>query len=866
MVSADSIYQEGKKAYYDGRYDVAISILDSCLKVIDKLSDEPTKLHVSAEQRLGNSARKARRYGKADLHLHHALEMSNSVYGEGSDRSAGVMLDLGSLYEARGMYTRSLEWTAKCKQITERLHGPGSKKMAYIKMNDANTYYAMGNYSKSISMLYEVPKIYQKTLKEDDQNFNRVFLTMSNCYRKKGDLNTALEFAQKALNIKLLNYHEEHPSVPKYIEAVAKILVELGEIEEARIYFKRSEESIRARGNFQKLGANLNNAARIYQAKGEIKQALVQYRRALTMNEQVGKPTDYIKYNVAMCLYDLGEREEAQSLLLGIKDYQKDPQILLRLSKWALRGGNVEKAHLYSVQAKKVIPPGDDFRLIKHMVNEAKILATTDLDSSWQRINEAITYLTEMRMTYEGQDSKNYINEELDYIFDFSVALGLQRYNASEQNPSAASDLFQIIEQAKAASFWDDYSEDNANYYGGVPPELLEEIEILKAEGIDQRASLEAKMDLLRTKYPKYFQKKYSLDVPALDEVQAKLPPGLALLDYYLRDDEVICMLLSHDEVKVLQYKLEETFHFDNELLLLSEEIRRITIVPHGRIHMISFDQLRHPDSGDFLLEKYAFSYQVNVRGIFTEPSAESRMKYLGFSPKWEGNEMLAAEGGENRDMLLPLPGAREEIADVSELFKGTVLNEGMASEEAFYESVSDYDLIHFATHASVDPENELNSVLFLHSDAASGDGRLEMDEIMKTEVNANLVLLSACETGAGLLKTGEGVMSLARAFQYAGAKSVFMSLWRANDQSAHPIVLDFIRNYKSGMTKDVALQKSKLKYLETADPLLRNEFYWAGFVVSGDLSAYPRSNRWWISIVVLLSLASLLLLIYKFR
>jgi CHAT domain-containing protein len=234
----------------------------------------------------------------------------------------------------------------------------------------------------------------------------------------------------------------------------------------------------------------------------------------------------------------------------------------------------------------------------------------------------------------------------------------------------------------------------------------------------------------------------------------------------------------------------------------------------------------------------------------------------LGFVPEFKTPN--APSSSATRSSLVALPAALQEVDGASKLFESKVYKGASAAEENFYAEAPLYNVIHFATHAQIDPENELNSYLFMSQVEGEEDGILYADEIMRTDINADMVILSACETGGGGLSTGEGVMSLSRAFQYAGAESVLMSLWRANDQSSKPIILDFLKNYKHGMPKDVALQQSKINYLKSSDPLMRDEFYWAGFMINGDLSAELSPFSWVSKAVVMLFVFGIVFLLFR--
>ena len=220
----------------------------------------------------------------------------------------------------------------------------------------------------------------------------------------------------------------------------------------------------------------------------------------------------------------------------------------------------------------------------------------------------------------------------------------------------------------------------------------------------------------------------------------------------------------------------------------------------------------------------------------------------MGFAPEWATIDDESQDGN-FRSELIALPGAALEVEKVSALLGGKVLKGENASEKNFKQEAAGKDILHFATHAQVDPDNETKSCLFLIGEAdpfKDDDGKLYINEITDEDISAQLVILSACNTGNGKLSSGEGIMSLARAFRYAGAESLMMSLWLANDQSSLPIVTKFVENIKNGMTKDLALQQSKISFLSKADPMMQDEFYWAGFQINGNID--PMVNKYIIS------------------
>jgi len=123
-----------------------------------------------------------------------------------------------------------------------------------------------------------------------------------------------------------------------------------------------------------------------------------------------------------------------------------------------------------------------------------------------------------------------------------------------------------------------------------------------------------------------------------------------------------------------------------------------------------------------------------------------------------------------------------------------------------------------------------------------TGDGWLNTADIYNLELDAQLTVLSACNTGSGQLKKGEGIMSLARGFFYAGCPSIIMSLWEVEDQSGTEIMGAFYKYLKRGKTKDGALRLAKLEYLKTANSRRAHPHYWLGYVSIGNNSPLYKS------------------------
>jgi CHAT domain-containing protein len=161
-----------------------------------------------------------------------------------------------------------------------------------------------------------------------------------------------------------------------------------------------------------------------------------------------------------------------------------------------------------------------------------------------------------------------------------------------------------------------------------------------------------------------------------------------------------------------------------------------------------------------------------------------------------------------------------------------------MATERNFKIKAADYSIIHFAMHTLIDDEDPLKSkmIFTLNNDSAE-DGFLNNYEIYNLNLNADLAVLSACKTGLGKYNRGEGVMSLARGFMYAGVPTIIMTLWEIEDVSSAIIMNYFYKRLKEKVKVSDALRDAKITYLDNSDVVRSHPYFWAAYVQIGDNS-----------------------------
>jgi CHAT domain-containing protein len=137
--------------------------------------------------------------------------------------------------------------------------------------------------------------------------------------------------------------------------------------------------------------------------------------------------------------------------------------------------------------------------------------------------------------------------------------------------------------------------------------------------------------------------------------------------------------------------------------------------------------------------------------------------------------------------------------------------------------------MLHFAVHAELNEQDPMSSALLLAAEG-KGDGRLKVGEIFSLNLKANMVVLSACETGLGKLSNGDEMVGLTRAFIYAGTPSIITTLWKVNDRASYELMKEFYEHLKTG-NKVEALRLAQLKTMqEFPEP-----FYWAAYQLTGE-------------------------------
>ncbi|NJN78766.1 MAG: CHAT domain-containing protein [Saprospiraceae bacterium] len=199
------------------------------------------------------------------------------------------------------------------------------------------------------------------------------------------------------------------------------------------------------------------------------------------------------------------------------------------------------------------------------------------------------------------------------------------------------------------------------------------------------------------------------------------------------------------------------------------------------------------------------------------------------------------------RDGTVQLQGTGKEIQAISTHFGGDFDQSETATKANFLKNAPDFGILHLAMHGEANYEHEkFANLKFTNTKGQSKEAYLlYQSEIANMDLNAQLIVLSACETGLGKYIYGEGIASLGRSFMYAGVPSVVMSLWKVDDKATSQLMPYFYENLAAGMSKDKALHEAKLTFLKKEDFSKLHPHYWAGFVAIGDVQPIKKQTTW---------------------
>lgn len=757
---------------------------------------------------------------------------------------------------------------------------------------EAASYSDEGKYQLALD-LYE--KSLRISLKELDEDF------VSSTYRLMGDLYTRLqdykksnEYLKKELTKVLGKGSSAKNKIVKSCYVIAQNYGRLQKIDSAKFYLSLAKRRLQSSDPmyyeyYQILGE-------VYQKEGNMDRALVAMDSALILikSSNLG---DYRMENARLYARRALMYHQNNDYDLALSDYQSSLKKLAADSTVALGvwGNPSPKQIQNKVEFLEVLK--DKAITIKEMGNNKATLLTTQL---------AIEVLDSLKPSFQNEGDKQLLIENAYDLFETGLAVTYNQY-LKDKNPNHLKQAFFYIEKGKSTVLLEALLNAKAYRFSNIPVSLLEEEGRLKStiknlerqiavkdnakvkeELFENRKKYQKLIKSFEDNYPSYYNLKYNQEVISLDELQGSMNSKQIMVSYFFGKGALYAMGITKEKVDFLKIAKD---NLENELSVFKialadrssqisdfqktghsiyqkilqpfvegQRYDRITIMADGPLHYIPFESLYN--GSEYLVENTAFGY-INSATLLhqLQTGTVANHQVLAFAPDF------STQSKNSSINFAPLPNSAEEVRHIANYFGGKTYFGNQATLKHFRENLKDYGIIHLATHAQTNDENPEYSFLAF-TPQENEENLIYVNDLYAIRLNADLVTLSACDTGLGTFQKGEGLISLSRAFFYSGARSIVNTLWKINDNSSSEIMVTFYENLSKGMYKDEALRQAQLSFLQKhRENKFSHPYYWSSFVVSGNVDPIVEENNLWIYLLLgVLLLTSVIAVVHKIR
>jgi CHAT domain-containing protein/Tfp pilus assembly protein PilF len=645
----------------------------------------------------------------------------------------------------------------------------------------------------------------------------------------------------------------------------------LGNYEKALFELNQAISIARMKGiRKAEIATTLNNMGLIYREMGQYSKALNAFDSALAIDQKLKSRwgTAYDLRHKGITFFKMQKPEKAIPLLKTALNEAHAIGNLINESKTLLNLGDV----YFSIQNRKEAKVAYQKALTLsqnmsiHEIKWRSLYGLANLSLPDQpRVAERL-----LRQAIEVIESirSNIKIAQLKENFLFNKLMVYETLCRLLADAGKISEAFEIAERSRARNFIDLLGNQRLSLNRNIDQKLYDQQATLK-ERIEMQSALVAQSTQNREleNYQKaLFKLKNDLDnvmleiqhqnpqllslvsVKPLDvkELMKIIGPETALIYYYILSDEILSWVVKKEKIELFRTPIERTSlgekildfrrriqnlepldtlsnNLYNTLIapIISslKGVKQIGIVPHGYLHYLSFATLWN--GTDYFIDNFP---------LFYIPSAGVLKYTLEKRGNKKNSKVLAVGNPDLGDPVFDLPFAEHEVDSIKWNFSNiTTLTQERATKKWVVEHINEYGIIHLASHGEFDPINPLFSSIKLAKDRKV-DGDLAASEIFGLKINADLVVLSACQTGLGKVTQGDDVIGLTRAFLYAGTHTLISTLWRVSDISTAILIKNFYRRYT---------QLNKADSLRQAMLHVKNRYphpgYWGAFTLVGD-------------------------------
>lgn len=543
------------------------------------------------------------------------------------------------------------------------------------------------------------------------------------------------------------------------------------------------------------------------------------------------------------------------------------------------------KVNIYRQQFAETQDP-EYLNKASQLATEIKRISLFNITRYSQEANKKLPYSesvahnrTSIELEYEQYNHTKNI-QHVYRAFDYAeMSKGLLLYQSLKTNKGVSEcQISPELNQQEVQIRKDITNLEKKLFEKGENPEIKQELFL-------QKNAYESVKKNIKTQCADYFKTAAIFPENNLESAIQTLDDSTTLLSYVLTDTAIFTFVINRKQVQFVRthrdtattqwvhslvksmhdlhqgpdYLKNATTYTDLSTRLYDILVRpvepflqpRLIIIPDGVLNILPFEVLLSAPATkperfhqhEYWLKKHSISYcySANLLQEMSNPGyVPAPKKMLAIAPFYDGlstfSDSIEQFTRATRYHFNPLPFSGEEVYRVAKIMNGEVQTGAEANTPALIQVLGDYRILHFATHARSNDQKGEFSYLALRGKTPTDNGMvLYVKDIYNLRLRAELVVLSACETGIGELREGEGHISLARAFAYSGAQSIVTTLWSVNDESTKKLMSYFYEFLTQGLPKDQALQQAKLSYLLNHKGSAAHPFYWGGFTVIGE-------------------------------
>ena len=809
----------------------------------------------------GNYTEAARRY-----------QQSLKIAEDLGDRKgmAHVLNNLGNIYEQWGDYTLALEQYQKSLKIKAEIGNRAG--IATTLNNIGDIYVNQSNYARALELLQQSLKISEEL--GDRVGVARALANLGNVHLGQGNEAQALALYRQSL--KIWEERGNREGVAILLNLLGEVHLEQGDYTQAAERFQQSLKIFEDLGDRSRVASMLNYLGNVHMAQGEYGEGLELFRRSFKISEEAGDKLTMVQTLNNMASVHLSQGDYTLALQfarraadlatrIGVPDDASRAQTAAGKAYFALN--QLDQARLSFDEAiasietlRAQVAGGEEERQRSFESKISPYYAMVELLVAQGKPDEALSYAERAKarvlldvlsngrvsvtkaMTVQEQQQERQLNSQL-------TALNTQLYR-EKLGPHPDSERMAKLEDQLQSSRLD-FEAFQFNLYA-AHPELKTRRGAAPPLRLEQAGALLPDVKTALLEFVVADEKTYLFVVTKSGAVGVKVYPlEIKQKDLADRVARFRQMLSTSDN------RFSKPAHELYDLLVkpAAAQLRgktRLLIVPDGALWELPFQALQTPRAR-YLLDDHIICYapsltvlreMINVRRVREAHSLAAPTLLamgdpaLGSQPFVQVSAALTGEG------LDPLPEAKRQVRTLARLYgqdHSKVYVGPNATEEQFKAEAKDFDILHLATHGILNDRSPMYSHLLLAqpSGDAEEDGLLEARELMKMELRANLVVLSACETARGRVSRGEGMIGLTWALFVAGAPTTVVSQWKVQSDSTTQLMIEFHRQLKSrpmGSAAEnsaaMALRAAALKL--KSDSRYRHPFDWAGFIVVG--------------------------------